>query len=314
MLENKAFQPMQVSYRKGGMMMDLEQKSIERIKLAAMMSEQYYDAPLICTYSGGKDSDVMLELFKRSEVNFEVVNSHTTVDAPQTVYHIRNKFKELEEQGIKATVIYPAYKGKRTSMWETIVKKGAPTRIHRWCCALFKETSAPGRMLATGVRWAESVKRANRGEFETIGRTVKEGQTATYEDVILENDNDKKRKIIDRCEIKGKVVANPIIDWQHRDIWEYLHCENIEYNPLYDMGYSRVGCIGCPMAGYVGRCKEFSDFPVYKANYMKAFDRFLKRKEAEGHQSKLYKTAQEMFDWWMEDPKMQGQISLFEEE
>ena len=80
--------------------MDLEQRSIDRIKLAALMSVQYYNAPLICTYSGGKDSDVMLELFKRAGVNFEVVNSHTTVDAPQTVYHIRDKFKELEEQGI----------------------------------------------------------------------------------------------------------------------------------------------------------------------------------------------------------------------
>lgn len=152
--------------------MDLEQKSIERIKLAAMMSEQYYDTPLICTYSGGKDSDVMLELFKRSGVNFEVVNSHTTVDAPQTVYHIREKFKELEEQGIKATIIYPAYRGKRTSMWEMIVKKGPPTRIHRWCCTLFKEKSAPGRMIATGVRWDESVRRARRGEYETAGKTV----------------------------------------------------------------------------------------------------------------------------------------------
>lgn len=72
------------------MIMDLEQKSIERIKLAALMSEQYYNAPLICTYSGGKDSDVMLELFKRSGVKFEVVNSHTTVDAPFNgiIFHI----------------------------------------------------------------------------------------------------------------------------------------------------------------------------------------------------------------------------------
>ena len=294
--------------------MDLEQKSIERIQLAAMMSEQYYDSPVICTYSGGKDSDVMVELFKRSGVNFEVVNSHTTVGAPQTVYHIRNKFKALEEQGIKATVIYPTYKGKRTSMWEMIVKKGPPTRIHRWCCALFKERNSPNRMVATGVRWDESARRAARGEYETVGKTVKERQSATYEDIILTNDNDLKRKIIDRCEIKGAVVANPIIDWKNKDVWEYLRCENIEYNPLYDMGYSRVGCIGCPMAGYVGRCKEFSDFPIYKANYIKAFDRFLKRKEAEGHQHKLYKTSQEMFDWWMENPKMRGQISLFEEE
>lgn len=46
--------------------MDKEQKAIERIKMASEMSLQYYERPLVCTYSGGKDSDVMLELFKRS--------------------------------------------------------------------------------------------------------------------------------------------------------------------------------------------------------------------------------------------------------
>lgn len=293
--------------------MDLEQKSIERIKLAALMSEQYYNAPLICTYSGGKDSDVMLELFKRSGVKFEVINSHTTVDAPQTVYHIRKKFKELEDQGIKATITYPVFKGKRTSMWELIERKGPPTRIHRWCCKIFKETSTPKRMISTGVRWDESAKRAARGEYEVIGKTLKERQSAAYEDVILNNDNYVKRKIIDRCEVKGAVVANPIIDWKNKDIWEFIRSEKIRYNPLYDMGYSRVGCIGCPMAGFSGRCKEFSDFPKYRDNYIKAFGKFIKRKEAEGYVSK-YKTAQEMFDWWIEDPKMQGQVSLFEEE
>lgn len=288
--------------------MDLEQRSIERIKLAALMSEQYYNSPLICAYSGGKDSDVMLELFKRSGVNFEVVNSHTTVDAPQTVYHIREKFHQLEEKGIKATIIYPTYKGKRTSMWELIEKKGPPTRVHRWCCKVFKETSTPNRMVATGVRWDESTKRAARGEYESIGKTLKERQSASYDDIILSNDNDLKRKIIDKCEIKGAIVANPIIDWKNKDIWGFIRSEGIIYNPLYDMGYSRVGCIGCPMARYAGRCKEFSDFPAYKANYIKAFDRFIQRKGQD-----RFKNGQEMFNWWIESPAMQGQISLFEE-
>lgn len=43
--------------------MDLEHKAIERIKTASIMSQSYYKQPLICTYSGGKDSDVMLERF-----------------------------------------------------------------------------------------------------------------------------------------------------------------------------------------------------------------------------------------------------------
>ena len=76
--------------------MDLEQKSIERIKTASEMSLHYYGKPLVCTYSGGKDSDVMLELFKRSGIPFEANHSLTTADAPQTVYHVRDVFQELE--------------------------------------------------------------------------------------------------------------------------------------------------------------------------------------------------------------------------
>lgn len=81
--------------------MDNEQRAIELIKMASNMSMRYYGQPIVCTYSGGKDSDVLVELFLRSGVDFEVHNSHTTADAPQTVYHIRNKFKELEEKGDK---------------------------------------------------------------------------------------------------------------------------------------------------------------------------------------------------------------------
>ena len=79
--------------------MDLEALAIERLKMASGMSLHHYEKPLVCTYSGGKDSDVMLELFKRSGIPFEVHNSHTTADAPQTVYHIREVFKKLELGG-----------------------------------------------------------------------------------------------------------------------------------------------------------------------------------------------------------------------
>jgi len=66
--------------------------------LAADMSKTYYGEPLIITYSGGKDSDVLLYLAENSlnVGDFEVLNSHTTVDAPETVYHIREVFKRLE--------------------------------------------------------------------------------------------------------------------------------------------------------------------------------------------------------------------------
>lgn len=139
-----------------------EEKSAHTLKLAAKMSLQYYHKPLIITYSGGKDSDVMLHLAERylKPHEFEVVNSHTTVDAPQTVYHIREVFKRLDEKGIKTTIQMPTYKGEPTTMWKLIEEKlMPPTRIARYCCQVLKETSTPNRLVAVGVRRHESAGR-----------------------------------------------------------------------------------------------------------------------------------------------------------
>ena len=73
--------------------MDLEQKAIERIRLASVLSLKHYNKPLVCEYSGGKDSDVLLELFRMAEIPFEVHNSHTTVDAPQTAGSGKDRYE-----------------------------------------------------------------------------------------------------------------------------------------------------------------------------------------------------------------------------
>lgn len=279
--------------------MDLEQKSIERIKMASEMSLHYYEQPLVCTYSGGKDSDVMLELFKRSGVPFEVVNSHTTVDAPPTVYHIRDVFSGLEKRGIKCQIHMP-----KMTMWELIVKnKYPPTRRQRYCCEELKENTVKKRFVSTGVRWGESKSRAGRMEIEPRGKEVSKK-------IKVMNDNDKKRALIERCEIKADMILNPIIDWKDSDIWDYYWSECKLHNPLYDMGYYRVGCIGCPMAGK-HRWKEFADFPTYQRAYMRTFGKMLDAIIAAGKTTK-WKSGEDVFRWWMEDDNVDGQISIFD--
>lgn len=289
--------------------MDKEHAAIERIKIASEMSLSYYKKPLVCTYSGGKDSDVMLELFKRSGIPFEVHNSHTTADAPQTVYHIREVFRELEWKGIHCEIEMPTYKGKRTSMWQLIPQKlMPPTRLVRYCCAVLKETGCPNRYIATGIRYAESTSRKNRGEFEKIGATKHQSEKFTR--VMLMNDNDSRRRITEFCMEKNKMAVNPIIDWTDADIWEYILSEHISVCELYHCGYDRVGCIGCPMAGKK-RWKEFADFPRYKMLYTHAFDRMIAERKRRGKDLK-WKNAEEVFSWWMEDDNLPGQIELSE--
>lgn len=291
--------------------MDLEHKAIDRIRLAAEMSLQHYGKPLICTYSGGKDSDVMLELFKRSGIVYEVHNSHTTADAPQTVYHIREVFRNLEIQGIKCNIDYHRQPdGSRMTMWNLIPKKlMPPTRLVRYCCSVLKEGGTRNRMIATGVRWAESSYRKTRESFEAIGHTKRNAIRVSDEKMLL-SDNDERRMLFERCELKAETVVNPVIDWTDRDIWEFINQEHLNVNKLYQCGYERVGCIGCPMAGRHKREKEFADFPVYKTAYIKAFERMLEMRTGRGLETKKWKSAEEVFIWWMKDKNIPGQMKL----
>ena len=283
--------------------MDKEQQAIERLRLAAQMSETYYEQPLIVTTSGGKDSDVCLALAQAAGINFEVQHNHTSADAPETVYHVRDTFRKLEECGIRCTVNYPTYKGSRATMWNLIPQKlMPPTRIARYCCAVLKEGNGKGRMITTGVRWAESAaRRKTRGIYEA-GR-----------DLILSNDNDDKRKLFESCAIKAKRICNPIIDWTDEDVWDYIRAEHVETNPLYQCGFSRVGCIGCPMAGKKTRSFEFARYPKHQQMYIRAFERMLEERERRGKIDGTWRigtTGMDVFHWWMEDGVLPGQVEM----
>lgn len=285
--------------------MDIEKKGIKRIKTASEMSLHYYGKPLVCTYSGGKDSDVMLELFKRSGVPFEVHHSLTTADAPQTVNHVRDTFRELELQGIKCTVdkhIQPD--GSRITMWNLIPrKKIPPTRKARYCCGELKESFGRGRFIATGVRWDESGRRKEWGSFAQPDKRLH-----ASDEIMLNADNDIRRKLNEHCMQKNKMVVNPIIDWTNTDIWEYIHAEHIHTNCLYKEGFYRVGCIGCPMAGKQ-RWFEFRKFPKIKDAYIRSFERMLEVKKQRGLENK-WKSGHDVFLWWMEDENVEGQMSF----
>ena len=291
-------------------MSDLEHASIERLKAASDMSLRLYKQPLVITYSGGKDSDVLLHLAEASGIPFEVLHSLTTADAPQTVYHVRDTFHRLEDKGIKCTVdkhVQPD--GSRITMWNLIVKQGVPTRLQRFCCRYLKETGGRDRFIATGGRWDESAARKkNRGALEVI--TAKKDNS-----LILSNDNSEDRRLFESCQLKGKRVVNPIVDWKTDDVLEYIESEHITMNPLYGCGFSRVGCIGCPMAGKSGREAEFAMFPKFKAAYIRAFDTMLITRIERGMEAYSWQSGVDVFHWWMGDGVMPGQEVLdgFEE-
>ena len=288
--------------------MDKEKIAIERLKAASEMSLAHYKQPLVVCLSGGKGSAVIQELALRADIPVEFMHSHTTADAPETVYFIRSEFKRLEELGKKCVVSMPTYKGKPVTMWSLIPqKKMPPTRLVRYCCAVLKETAGAGRFIATGVRWAESTARKkSRAIYEKSSRDPEKR-------ILLNNDNDDKRMLFESCRLQAKRVVNPIVDWSDEDVWEFIRDAKVPMNPQYEEGQCRVGCIGCPMAGTSGREAEFLRWPTYKQAYIRAFEKMIEAREDGGLPTE-WKTGKDVFNWWMEYDVLPGQMEFEDED
>jgi len=247
-------------------------------------------------FSGGKDSVVIRHLAGMAGVKNECHYSITSVDPPEVVRFIRC----LSDVSTDSP---------GTTMWKLIPKKKMPpTRIQRYCCQFLKENQGKGKITVTGVRWAESHnRRANRG-IVNIGNKQK--------GVIYNNDNDESRRAVENCYRTKTTMLNPIVDWTDNDVWEFIKSERIQYCGLYDEGFTRLGCIGCPM-NTERATRDFARWPKYYDLYLHAFQRMIDKRHESGKTYTLnWSTPQDVMYWWLELDKtieqLPGQISFRE--
>lgn len=275
----------------------MERRAIEVLKNFEPEDEPYY----LC-YSGGKDSDCIRILADLAGVKNDIVNNHTTVDAPETVRYIRSI------PGIHINM--PKY-----TMWDLIVKKKIPpTRLMRYCCEELKEHGGAGRVKITGVRKSESYGRRENSDLVNIIGKPKTTESilkklevdyrvSSKGGIVLSTDNDASRRAVEYCYKTTSTTINPIIDWNVSDVWEFLSGYNCKSNPLYECGFERIGCIGCPMCGAAMMKREFAIYPAYRKLYVHAFDRMLKAREEAGMDNKSWHTGEDVMTWWLgEDP------------
>lgn len=288
---------------------DKEAMAIARIREFEPAALQKDDRGYYVCDSGGKDSLVITHLTYQAGVKFDIHHNHTTADHPETVRYVRRMAQYWRDKGIDYYIEKPRYMGEPTSMWKLISEKGLPTRIRRWCCKIIKEGGGEGRTIITGVRRAESTNRRTRAIAESI-----EDKKAN-KIIIKNNDNDETRNMLEICQAYNKIALNPIVDWQNEDVWEYIRKYNLPYNPLYDNGFKRVGCVGCPMADLE---KQFAQCPQYYSLYRNAMARYL-RNRTDLLQKYKWKNADDAMAWWISGGSINSdiidrQISMWEEE
>lgn len=271
---------------------DKVQRAIERLKTFEP-NEGYYLA-----FSGGKDSQCVYHLAKVAGVRFDAHYAVTTVDPPELMRFILRQYPDVEWER-KYWPDDPKYNlpggiRRQITMWNLIADHTAPpTRVMRYCCAALKETGGEGRVVITGTRWAESVRRrdlhgivdirtASKKWMDSALRSNEAATLNSRASVVFMDDNDETRKLVESCYIRKRTTVNPIIDWEESDVWEFLDSvAKVPHCSLYDEGFTRIGCIGCPLAGRENMLRDFERWPRYKELYIRAFDKMLENHPGE---------------------------------
>jgi phosphoadenosine phosphosulfate reductase len=265
----------QLQFTADGRITDKVELAIQRLK-SFEPPEGYYVA-----FSGGKDSQCVYHLCKMGGVKFDAHYAVTSVDPPELVRFIKRNYPDVsfDRQHDKD--------GKPITMWSLIASHTLPpTRKVRYCCAHLKEPGGEGRIVVTGVRWAESINRkATHGIVGFRGKPVGTKKIADeigaeyklnkHGDVIMNDDNDANRRMVEQCYRTRKTMVNPIVDWTDEDVWDFLNENGIEHCCLYDEGFTRLGCIGCPLSGSKNMIRDFERWPKYKELYIRAFQRMI---------------------------------------
>lgn len=130
---------------------------------------------------------------------------------------------------------------------------------------------------------------------------------------MLNDDNAETRRFVEQCYRTTSTMVNPIVDWTDSDVWEFLTHYGCKSNPLYQCGNRRIGCIGCPMQNNNGKKHDFSKYPKYRENYVRAFDRMLNARREAGLGNRVnWENGEDVMRWYVgDDPR---QITLFDGE
>lgn len=171
------------------------QKKIDRAIRLLQGIQNGYDGEIEVAYSGGKDSDVILQLAKEAGIRYRAIYRNTTIDPPGTIAHVGR---------MGAEILRP-----KETFFQLVAKKGFPNRFSRFCCKKLKEYKVMDKCIM-GVRKSESSKRNERYNEPTECRFYGRKTEANHVEAIY-----------------------PILDWTDDDVLAFVEDRHLTLAPVY---------------------------------------------------------------------------------
>ena len=244
----------------------------EKIAIAQQAIREFVDHfgvdGVYISFSGGKDSTVLIHLCRQLYPNLVGLYSDTGLEFPEirdfvqtfnniTIVtpkmHHREMLKKCgypvvsKEQaewiyrirsGTSSGAIQKAFYGmnldgtptrfKLSEQWKYLLN--APFNIGSGCCKEMKLKPI-----------AEYVKKT--GRVPIIGTTASESALRAQKFLQYGFYN-----------LEGKKAqCTPMSIWTDGDVWEYIHRFNLPYCKIYDMGYDRTGCVFCMFGAHLDK-------------------------------------------------------------
>lgn len=181
-------------------------------------------------FSGGKDSIALHEIARMAGTDVEWHYHNTTIDPPEVIYFMREHYPHVIWDKPKHGNFFKRMKQ----------KKAIPSRKFRWCCDEYKEARGPkGCTWLTGVRREESAQRS-----------------------VLPVAGIHKRT--------ARTHVRPLSNWDSEFLWKFIKSNGLPYPSLYDEGFKRLGCVGCPLANASNKRREMERWPRIEAKWKDA--------------------------------------------
>ena len=237
----------------------LQRKIDSSIRLLQSVQKRY-DGEIEIAYSGGKDSDVILQLAKEAGIRYRAIYRNTTIDPPGTIAHVKR---------MGAEILRP-----KETFFQLVAKNGMPNRFMRFCCRVLKEYPILYNSVI-GVRKCESRARNARYSEPVVCRVYNKRKNLRVQQIL------------------------PILDWSDDEELEFINERNIRLHPLYyredgsvDIS-QRLGCMCCPLKSPKKRLEDFKKHPRMLRQYIRSAAKYL-----ETHpNSSVHKWANSVYEW-----------------